>query len=132
MKISYPIFILATDDHSISIVEKQNQLNQFEYQDINSGLYKGWDSNGYPVKLICKSILSEIIVEFSSESPELNKLKNSVIQYVKSYTKYYRPEEPFIFNKNLKDRPVELINLAKQHIKNASIFRRLINFFKRF
>lgn len=95
--IDYPLFIIAKDDLSMEMIKDPKQLSvEFEKYDIQDGLYSGWDVKGVPIVLAWDRGVKLIVKD---ETPQLDGLKNSILEYAKNY----RQDAVFVYNVNSDD-----------------------------
>ena len=130
VKMNYPIFIYCKDDRSIRIHFDKESFNHYEQIDVESGLYSGWDVNGYPLKVLWIRNIG-IKIEQISDQSQLDNMRETIFRYVESATAYYRPDKPFVYEKTSNDF-IGILKEMKQHIQNAPFKQKIINFFRRF
>ena len=111
MEHHYPIFVLVTDDETLEMLTNSTELNRYERIDINNNLYRGWDVNGYPLKMLWDKKKGPM-VEISKEEPEKERLKEEIYRY----SKYYNEQKPFVYS-GPKDDAVELFRAVERHVK---------------
>lgn len=112
MKPEYPIFIVDEDD-TITIYNSITELSYFEQIDVESVGYSGWDVKGYPLILVNGEERYEIEPIITSDQPNVEELKRSIIADGKRSTNNYDD------NKDLYDIDqdvIELYNIVRKHI----------------
>jgi hypothetical protein len=124
------MFVLSKDDRHISIVANTSDLEPLEREDIENGLYFGWDASGYPINLKWNKKDGPKVVQVSTEQ-RIDELRKAVFEYVDSYAAFYRPDKAFIYDKTTKDLTV-LIESMRTHINEGPFKNRVRNFFLRF
>jgi hypothetical protein len=126
----YPLYILSKDDFSIRIFKSSKELVWMEDVDIEEGLYSGWDSEGYPFRVLWTD---NVGVKFKQTSnlPRSEEMRQAFFKYVDKCSAYYRPDKPFAYDKNSDDYK-GIIDALKKHIKNAPLQQRAIKIFGRF
>jgi hypothetical protein len=127
MNFRYPLFILAKDDLSMDMIIDSKQLEGwYEQPDIEEGLYMGWDMLGYPLKIMWDLKIGPK-VEIIQDNPELDKLREAILNYVK----LYRPKVPFVYS-GPKDDVVALYKAVEEHINTDRLRNKIKKFFIKF
>lgn len=115
MELTYPLFIMATDDKSIKKFDSWDKLkNWYEQIDIEEGLFLGWDLNGYPFKLVWDKSQSSAMIETTGELSEIDQLRNAI----RDYARDYRPKAPFDYSGS---NVVELFKTVEDHINQGKL-----------
>lgn len=126
MSIKYPIFVKDRDGW-VSIVNKD--VNELETIDVEGSEFIAcWDSYGIPLRLYLKreGKKEEIKVEQGSEIPQLDKLKEAILNYAQLSS----PKVPFVYS-DQPDNMVGLFKAVEEHIKAGSFRQKLKRLFRR-
>ncbi len=79
MEIKLPIFIIEGDD--IAIYKTLNDArNNLEISDVSQGIYKGYDAEGYPIRISVEN--KGIILAHSGAASEIDILKAKLKNYL--------------------------------------------------
>ena len=81
MELTYPVFIQASDDKSIDLIETREKLGHwYEQIDVEDGLYIGWDSKAIPFTLEWQKEVGSVprLIRMTAE-PE--NLKQALLTY---------------------------------------------------
>ena len=126
----YPLYILSKDDFSIRIFKSSKELVWMDEVDIEEGLYSGWDSEGYPFRVLWTDNVG-VKFEQTSNLSQPEEMRRAFFKYVDKCSAYYRPDKLFAYDKNSDDYE-GIIDALKKHIKNAPLQQRAIKIFGRF
>ena len=123
MVIQYPIFITGKDDPRIEMLSNDKDLGKYDDIDIEDSVFFGWTADGLPFELYLDK--KKIKVRLLSTEPQLNKLKESILNYVK----LARPKSTFIYS-GPEDNVIELFKAAEKHIQEGKVSFKLKRFIK--
>ena len=120
MEPQYPVFILANDDLSINMIMDPKQLSGwYEKIDVEEGLYRGWDVNGYPLRVLWDPAVGTK-VEICGDFPQEDKLREAILDFAK----IYRSKISFVYS-GPEDNIVELFKTVEEHIKPKTLTQKI-------
>lgn len=128
--LKYPLFILSKDDKGIIVIDDEKGLNYFEQIDVENDEYAGWDFDAFPLRVSWNG-KKGIAVEREAGSAQHADMKRAIFNHIDNTAARYRPDQPFYYDR-ASDDFLSIRTRLREHIKQAPIKQKIVNFFYRF